>query len=275
MALSRGGEGLTGSGLVNENMAIRDRQRMILEHVNQVGVASVHGLALRFGVSEMTIRRDVVHLARSNLLTKVKGGAQRLDELGRFHEAHLRARMGVRVEAKRRLAEEAATLVEPGDTLFLDGSTTIVSLARVLAAANPAITVVTNSALVALELADAQCVRLICLGGLFDHETFCFCPTSGEEEPLPYHVRKAFLSCTGFVVTEGTFENSVFNMAMKRKVVRSAETVHVLVDASKLDRRALNRVVGIDEIDVVVTEVGLSEAHAKALSSQRIQVVLA
>ncbi len=253
-------------------MSIRSRQQQLLEHVNAVGVASVGDMAGLYGVSEMTIRRDIDHLGRSGLLRKVKGGAQRLEESARFHEAQLRARMTMNVPAKRRIAERAADFIAPGDTVFLDGSTTIICLAQVLARTNPQITAVTNSVLVELELAEAGNVRLIGLGGIFDHDTFSFCPMDGADAPGGYHVRKAFLSCTGLDVEEGTFENSVFNMAIKRKVVRSAETIYLLADADKLGRRALNRVLDIDEIDVLITEDTLAPDAAASLAAAGVAV---
>ena len=156
-------------------MPIRGRQQRLLEYVNNSGIASVQDLSELYKVSIMTIRRDIDHLAKSRLLTKVKGGAQRLEESTKFSEAHLRARMKMNVVAKQNLAEKAATFIEPGDTLFLDGSTTIIFLAQILAESNKELTVVTNSVLVALELADAEDIRLISTGGLFDRETFSFC----------------------------------------------------------------------------------------------------
>jgi len=256
-------------------MGIRDRQRRILEHVGEVGVASVKELARMYGVSEMTIRRDIEHLDRSKLLTKVKGGAQRREEVVQFHEAHLRARMKLNVEAKQRVAEKAATMVKAGDTVFLDGSTTIICLARSLARSDQNITVITNSLLVSLELADTKNVQLINPGGLLDHETFTFCPTGVEDTAVEYHVKKAFLSCTALMVDEGTYENSVFNIALKRNVVRNADAVYVLVDSSKLGQRALHRVIGIDEIDVLVTEETLTEEQNAQLRRRNIAVHIA
>ena len=256
-------------------MGIRDRQRRIIEHVGEVGVASVAELALMYGVSEMTIRRDIEHLDKSKLLTKVKGGAQRREEVVQFHEAHLRARMKLNVEAKQRLAERAVTMVNTGDTVFLDGSTTIICLARSLARSNQNITVITNSLLVSLELADAKNVQLINPGGLLDQETFTLRPIGVEETTFEYHVKKAFLSCTALMVEEGTYENSVFNIALKRNVVRNADAVYLLADSSKLGLRALHRVIGIDDIDVLVTEKALTEEQNAQLQRRNIAVYIA
>ena len=255
-------------------MSVRSRQQRLLQHVNTVGVASVAELARLCGVSEMTIRRDVDHLDRSKLLMKVKGGAQRLEEVVRFHEAHLRTRMTMNVASKQRIAARAAGLIAAGDTIFLDGSTTIICLARLLAQTDQEITVVTNSVLVELELAGAKNIRLIGLGGIFDHETFSLCPMDEGADLAGCHVKKAFLSCTAFAVEEGTFENSTFNMAIKRRVARSAETICLLVDVSKLGQKALHRVLDTGDIDVLVTEDSLEDAALDALSRRGVAVYL-
>ncbi|MDY6912937.1 MAG: DeoR/GlpR family DNA-binding transcription regulator [Planctomycetota bacterium] len=255
-------------------MPIRSRQQRLLKHVNAVGVASVQDLSRLYDVSEMTIRRDIDHLSRSRLLAKVKGGAQRLEESAKFHEAHLRARMKLNIAAKQRLAEKAATLVEHGDTLFLDGSTTIICLAEVLARLAKEITVITNSVLVALELAEARNIRLVSLGGLFDYETFSFSPMDEDDALKGYHVKKAFLSCTGLILAKGTYENAVFNMAVKRKAARSAKTVCLLVDAGKLEQRAFSLVLDIDEIDELVTEDVLTREQLDFLAGKNIRTYL-
>ena len=248
------------------------RQQRLIEHVNRVGVASIDQLSAEFGVSGMTIRRDIAQLARGGLVVQVPGGAQRTDPAAKFHEDHLRTRLRMNVVAKQRLAEKAASLIEPGDTLFLDGSTTIICLARVLAQADRDITVVTNSVLVELELAEARNTRLIGLGGVFDRETFSLCPVDDAESVLGFHVKKAFLSCTGLVIPEGTFENSVSNLTVKRKVSRSAEMICLLADGGKLGRRALNRVLDIEDIDVLITQAPLRSEWAEALAAKGVRV---
>ena len=246
---------------------IRSRQQKILEYINKSGLASVKDLASIYSVSQMTIRRDIDHLAQAKLLCKIKGGAQCLEESVKFHEAHLRARLETNVAAKQRLADKAASLIDPGDTVFLDGSTTMICLAQVLARYNRRITVVTNSVLIALELVNAENVRLLSLGGVFDRETFTFTLPAGGNAGFDYHFAKAFMSCSGFVPGEGTYENSVANLSLKRQVARNADTVHLVVDTEKFGKRALNRVLGMEDIDMLITEPAY-DAQYKTLISK-------
>lgn len=253
-------------------MAIRTRQQQVLEHVNQVGVSSVEDMARVFGVSEMTIRRDIEYLAHSKLLIKVKGGAQKITTSASFHEEHLQARLKINIPNKQSLARRALDFIEPGDTIFLDGSTTIICFAQALKEVNPEITVVTNSALVSMELAEAKNIRLISVGGVFDRETFCFCPMEESNVLVSLHVKKAFLSCTGLALGEGTYENSIFNRNVKRAAASISDEVYLLADATKLGKKALSRVLDMSEIDFLITEQGLSKKQNERLAERNIQV---
>jgi len=140
---------------------MRQRQQKIVGHVEKVGIASLAELAQLFDVSEFTIRRDIDYLAKSHLVAKVKGGAQRIETPSQFREAHLPGRMQINLGQKERIAARAIEFIRPGDTVFLDGSSTIACLARAVARSCHDITVVTNSILVALELSEATEIRLV------------------------------------------------------------------------------------------------------------------
>ena len=129
---------------------MRERQRQIVEFVQKFGIASIADLAGRYGVSEFTIRRDIDYLSQSHLVIKVKGGAKRIDTPSQFREAALTLRRQINVEQKEKIARKALEFIEPGDTIFLDGSSTIITLAQLLAKTPPHITVVTNSILIVL-----------------------------------------------------------------------------------------------------------------------------
>ncbi|MCK5270769.1 MAG: DeoR/GlpR transcriptional regulator, partial [Sedimentisphaerales bacterium] len=112
------------------DIMMRERQQKIVEFINRVGIASFADLAQLHRVSPFTIRRDVDYLAQSRLLSKIKGGAQRIKTPSQFREARLPNRMRINLNQKERIAEKALELIQPGDTIFLDGSSTIACLAR-------------------------------------------------------------------------------------------------------------------------------------------------
>ena len=124
------------------------RQSRILEVVAREGEATVEALAAEFDVSAETIRRDLAYLAMSGALQKVHGGARRL----RLHaEGSFQQRMSEDAAAKQVIARKLATIVEPGDTLFMDTGTTTLFCAEALAEVER-LTVITNSVRVAQAL---------------------------------------------------------------------------------------------------------------------------
>lgn len=154
---------------------MRQRQQKIVEHINNVGIASFDDLGKLFDVSPFTIRRDVEYLDKSHLVLRVKGGARKVDTPLQYREAQIINRMQVDPKVKELIAERAMQCIEPGDSIFLDGSSTISWLAQNLAAVDQEITVVTNSLLISLELAKAQKIRLIGLGGGIRSGNVFFC----------------------------------------------------------------------------------------------------
>ncbi|TFG49583.1 MAG: DeoR/GlpR transcriptional regulator [Candidatus Brocadiia bacterium] len=244
---------------------MRERQQKIVEHVSKVGIASYSELAQLFGVSPFTIRRDVEYLAHSRLLARIKGGAQRIETPSRFIEAQLPNRMQINLREKEQIAEYALSFIRSGDSVFLDGSSTILCLARALAGVNLNITVVTNSVLIALELSQASNIRIIGLGGVFDPETFSFVGFETGAQTDSFYIDKAFLSCTGFIANQGTFDNAAFNRAAKRLNAQRANKVFLLIDSGKFGRRGLNHILKTDEIDVLITDKHPSQDCLEAL----------
>lgn len=247
---------------------MRERQRKIIEFVEKTGIASLAELAQQHSVSEFTIRRDIDYLAQSRLVAKIKGGAQRIETPSQFREAKLTNRLQINLPQKQAIAAKAVEFIHPGETIFIDGSSTTICLAREMVKASLDVTVVTNSILIALELSEASGITLIGLGGVFDKETFSYV---GFDTNMPnqdtFYVNKAFVSCAGFDPELGTFENAAFNRAIKRQMAQQAEEVFLLIDSSKFNRRALTRVLDPSQINAIITD-RVESSHTRDLLEQ-------
>lgn len=234
---------------------IRERQRQILEYVQKSRIASLAQLAKNYEVSEFTIRRDIDFLAENGLLAKIKGGAKAIETSLQVKEAKITHRLQANVAEKEIIARRAITEIKPGDTLFLDGSSTIVTLARFIAKHCADITVVTNSILISLELADAKDIRICGLGGNFDRETLSFVGSDPNSTiAASYYVNKAFLSCAGYMPEQGTFENAMHNSQTKLTIAKNAGEVILCITAEKYRKHALSHVLRNEQIDKVITD---------------------
>jgi DeoR/GlpR family transcriptional regulator of sugar metabolism len=254
---------------------MRQRQQKIVEYVNKVGIASFGDLGEMFDVSPFTIRRDADYLANSHLVLRVKGGVQKIESPTQFREAQIVKRQQINPREKELIADCAMQFIQPGDSIFLDGSTTVSCLARNLSKTDPEITILTNSLLISLELAKAQNIRLIGLGGVFDSETYSYVGFEPDSPADSFHINKAFFSSTCLIPEEGTYENAAFNGYTKKFAAQRSDKVYLLADANKIGKKALTRVLKTSQIDVLVTDKVLSEKDAAAFDNNNVEVVIA
>src|SRR5690606_7307456 len=145
-------------------LLLHERQARIQELLQQSGRVLAAELAESFGVSEDTIRRDLREMAAAGLCRRVYGGALRAVP----EPAPLAERDCERPQAKAALAAALARLVEPGMTVFLDASSVNTALARLMVERGEAITVVTNTASIAVILMGSPAIALIMIGGPID-----------------------------------------------------------------------------------------------------------
>jgi DeoR/GlpR family transcriptional regulator of sugar metabolism len=252
-----------------------DRQHTIVAHVETAGACSYQDLARLLGVSEMTIRRDVDKLVRRGALIKGLGGVQTAHAPEHFYESAVEQRLPVRRPQKEQIARMASEQVRPRQTVFLDGGTTCLVLARHLAGKLRGLTVVTHSALACMEVGRGTENTILGLGGQFDPASACFVGPAAEEAARRYFVDVAFLSTKGFLPAEGTFESSVATFRIKQIIAEQAARVVLLVDHSKFGQRALCKVLDIGQIHEVITDACVAAADVAILEQRGLAVRIA
>jgi DeoR/GlpR family transcriptional regulator of sugar metabolism len=155
---------------------------------------------------------------------------------------------------KQAIAWQTAELIGIGKTLFIDGSTTCIELAKVLAYQRKGLTIVTNSALICLELGHTREHKVIGVGGEYDTSSASFVGCTCEEAVERFYVDYAVFSTKGFFPSEGTFESSMGTLRVKQVVAQHCANVMLLVDHTKYNQRSLCKVLDITQIDTVVTD---------------------
>jgi DeoR/GlpR family transcriptional regulator of sugar metabolism len=246
-------------------MVQEDRRGAVLAHLERQGACSYEELAERMQVSSMTIRRDIDKLARTRAVIKILGGAQRANAPSELYELQLASRLSSQNAEKQAIAAQALGVIKPGETIFLDGSTTCVELAKLLSRKVENLTVITNSFLISREISRNRNVTTLVIGGEYDRGTMCCAGASGEDQAKRFFVEKAFMSTRGFLPSEGTFESSVGLFRIKQMLAKQSSKVILLVDHSKFGQRSLCKVLDISQIDTVITDEGTSEDDLKLL----------
>lgn len=256
-------------------MYAEERQQTIALLAQEHGRVSVADLAKRFDVSSETVRRDLDALAHLGILSRVHGGAVPADKVSLI-ETGVTAREVTRSAEKLRIAHAALAFLpgKPGGTILLDAGTTTARLADIL---TPGIlsTVVTNSPSIASSLAARQIADVQLLGGRLRGLTQATvgAPTVAALRDL--HVDVIFAGTNGFSVNHGFSTPDPSEAAVKRAMVATGRLVIVLADSSKAGTDYLVSFARPEDVDVLVTDTGLSRAQQKSLSDQGIEVVLA
>lgn len=247
------------------------RRSRIADRVLGSGSASAQELAEEFGVSVMTIHRDLDELQRQGVLRKSRGIAT-AQPSGTF-ESNVGYRAKANIEAKRLIAQHACRHVEPGMSVLLDDSTTAMQMLPHLAALAP-LTVATNYLAALVELAKVRDVHVVALGGQYDVQHDSFLGSACVDAVLAMRFDAAFVS-TSAVGDGYAFHQEDKIVAVKRAMVDVAARSHLLIDHTKLTRSALHRLLPLHRFASVVVDPGVPARDLAALRENDVLVEVA
>lgn len=241
------------------------RRREIAELLYDRGAVTVAEVESRFGVSPMTARRDLDELERRGLLHRTHGGAVLPTSA---HEDSFSRRLKAGVEAKRRLAEEAVALLVPGETVFIDSSTTSYFVVRRILETGVAATILTNSFPVMELVFDegGPNVELIGTGGSLRRLTRSFVGPNAVRAVQAHFADRLFLSVKGLTANGMMTDADALEAEVKRAMIVQAGDATLLVDRSKLRVRGLSAIASVAEVSNVLAY-GLTKAEADPLSA--------
>jgi DeoR/GlpR family transcriptional regulator of sugar metabolism len=214
-------------------------------------------LAGALAVSEGTIRNDLNALEVEGRLRRVHGGAI-LTDRDQFQNTSFVRRFRQNSAAKLAIAREAAFLVQDGDSILLDASSTSYFLARVLAERSR-LRVMTNGFEVARELAQNTSNTVILIGGVVNNDSSSVTGLLSEQIIADMHIGKAFFSCSGFSIERGMTEVHLEEAQLKRKAIESSQQIIALIDSSKMGKEDLTPFARVDQITRLFTDSGMSQ----------------
>lgn len=235
------------------------RHEQILRILREEGAVRFDALTRTLRVSPATIRRDLEELESRGELRRVHGGAV---PLGRsLDEPHFDEKTVEMEKEKNRIAQAAADTVQSGETIYLDGGSTLFALARHLRSRED-ITVVTNSVRAAMELAGTG-PNLILTGGTLRRrsQTLVGPLTSGILQEL--HVDTAFMGTMGITIKEGLTTTEPGEAFTKKLAIAAARNVTLLCDSSKFGKISFAFFGAVNEVHRIITDTGLGEETAQ------------
>src|ERR1700730_1263108 len=240
------------------------RRQQMLNLLEETGTLNVAELADRFGVSLVTIRKDLDELGAEGLLERTFGGAE-FSHRSRFNRSFLQRALEHRQE-KLAIATAAFGYIKDGDTIILDAGTTTLVLAQLLKEQVKSAFVITCSVPAALEVSSAG-YDILLLGGMVRNKSLALLGRETLRIIERYRADKAFLGSSGFTAEMGHSTPNPDDAQIKEALMRIADETYVLVDSSKYGHNCLTSFAQLRDVHLTITESRLPRSKAKTLEA--------
>jgi DeoR/GlpR family transcriptional regulator of sugar metabolism len=252
------------------NLSQNERMHEVLRLLETRDSLHVAELAKTFAVSEVTVRSDLSQLARHGLVARVRGGVRPLQrgqsELG------FDFRLRLEVERKQAIAKAAAGMVDEGEAVALDSSTTAYYLALELRVKKELV-VVTNGLLIAAALSDAPGLSVLVTGGMLRLHAMSLVGDLGVDALRTTRISKGFLGARGLSIDRGLMDLNPDEVRIKREMAHACERVIGIVDGTKWHRTALLPFAATEHVDAIVTDTSAPADEVEAWRARAVEIV--
>lgn len=260
----------SGAAVVDTLMA-EERRQSILTQLQSEGRVIVGALAENFGVSQITIRKDLDMLAERGLAQRSHGGAL-LPSSSALFDPSLREKHKQHAPEKQRIGEAAAAMVTNGACVMLDSGTTTEAVARALKRF-ASLTVITNGINIATELS-ATNFDVILTGGNVRRNSSSLVGPIAEDVLREVHADVLFLGVDGFDIEVGLTTPNLLEARVNRAMIAAARKVVAVCDSTKFSRRSLSRIAPVTSLHHLISDRNLPDEAAEALRNLNIEVTL-
>lgn len=250
------------------------RKDKILSFLRDNSAATVAELSDLCDVSEVTIRQDLNALAGEGLLVRTRGGATLSNRAAT--DFTYTARLTTNAETKQRIGDSAAGLVQSGDSVLIDASTTGSYVARALAQRNDLedLTVITNGVNVLAELAGRLDINTFLTGGHFRANSASLTGTFANEMLSRINATIGFFGVRGITLVQGLMDVSVQDADVKQKMIERCQEVVVVADSSKFGQVSVASFAPVDRVHRLITDEGAPLALIDDLRRRGLTVVV-
>lgn len=255
----------------NQIISTVERRRIILDLLQQNKQVNVSELNEQFGVSEVTLRKDLRYLEKRNLLIRSRGGAMLPVKVG--DDLSVKKRMVLNLDQKKSIAAAASSLIKEGDTIILDSGTTLMQLAGHLDKFKK-LTIISNALDIVHKLSEFNNLKIIVPGGIFRKNSFSLVGVTAIENFQMYRADKYFVSADG-ISADGIFTSNLEEGQIAKIILSHAKENIVLVDSSKFDREGIINFAPLSKIHTLVTDSNIPENYLNHFTEIGIKVIVA
>ena len=250
-------------------LTTEERRERIVSAAHENGKVKVADLSEEYGISEVTIRKDLEALEAEGHLQRVHGGAVGMNKL--YVNMDLSERYKTNAGAKRELANLAADFIDDNDTIFMNAGTTLTYVLRAIRDKKN-ISLVTNSVQNATEAALYSSFNVILLGGELDSKYQFTYGTDAERQLENYHAAKCILSVDGISAESGLTLYYSNEASLARKMVENAAQTIIAADSSKVGREAFAIITDANKTDILITNASDKSAELEKLKKLGVKI---
>ena len=246
-----------------------ERQQNIINLLKSKKSVTVTELSRKFFIGEATIRRDLEKLEKKGLLKRTYGGAVLLDGLD--SEIPLSVREIEQKDAKDVIGHLAAQLVEDGDIIIMDSSSTVLKMVPHLKGKSK-LTVITNGAKTAVDLGELLHAKVFCTGGMLRENSLSYVGELARRCVDSFYADTLFFSCRAISMEKGLSDISEDEAELRRLMIKNCKKVLLLCDSSKFDTVSFSKICDFDRINCIITDKKPSAPWIEYIKDKRAEI---
>jgi DeoR family transcriptional regulator, aga operon transcriptional repressor len=255
------------------NKSTVSRRAKILEELEAHGQVTVSDLSKIYKISEVTIRNDLSHLEKQNMLIRARGGAIKMKYFRMGIEPPISDKQKEFLKKKQGIAKAALNYIEDGDTIILDSGTTTTEIAKNLGQFKN-LTVITNALNIAIILSEYEGINIFMPGGVLRKKSLSLVGVLADENFGKFYCDKLFLGVDGFDTIHGLSTPNTEEAHLNQIMLSKAKKVIVVADSIKFLRRRFAFISPISSINVVITDSGIREEDKNRLEKNGVEVII-
>jgi DeoR family transcriptional regulator, aga operon transcriptional repressor len=250
---------------------LTDRHLHIITKLRKEGNVKVLDLCSELNVSSVTIRKDLKLLEDKHLLFRTHGGGTMSNPY--TADKPVKEKEKIQSGEKLNIGEAAANLVEPNDCILIASGTTVLSLAKNIYPRG-SLTVITAALNVAMELIRHPEIEVIQLGGILRKSSSSVTGNYAEKILEDFSCSKLFLGVDGIDLEFGLTTTNMMEAQLNKKMIKAAQKTIVLADSTKFGKRGFGKICGLEDIEQIITDSGISDHMVDTLKGMGIEITI-
>lgn len=255
------------------NKSTVTRRAKIIEEIDLKGKVTVSDLSKKLNISAVTIRNDLAHLEKQNMLIRARGGAIKVKHFRMGIDPSISDKQKEYLKEKQLIAKAAIQLIEDGDTIVIDSGTTTTEIAKNLEQFTN-LTIITNALNIAYILSEYKDFNIFMPGGSLRKSSLSLVGSIAGESIKKFYCDKLFLGVDGFDTLQGLSTPNTEEAHLNALMIEMARKVIVVTDSRKFHRKRFAFISDLSKINVVITDSGIGEEDLSRLNNQGVEVII-